>query len=396
MPIAFRTAVLGMSLLASLFAEPATPPLPVEAPPPGYKIAFIGDQGVGLGASLVLKMIKDEGAKLLVHLGDFDYLNDPAAWDNRNDSVLGASFPRIAVIGNHDLYAWKGPNGYGERIRARMAGLGLNVKGEAGAQCSFRYNGIFFVLTAPGLLRSDNADFIRRELAEDHSLWKISAWHMNQAIMQVGGKPDEVGWEVYEESRLGGAIIATAHEHSYSRTHLLSRMSVPVVFSRDSVLGVRKGRTFAFVSGLGGEEVRPQLRSGDWWAKIYTANQGAAPGALFAEFNVDGDPRKSRWYFKSVDGTVVDRFVVRSEADKPSRPGFAFPPAHPRTLELDPDALGVPPGGRLRLDDLTGRSAARIDAVSGPVTLELKRTGLLFMRTGTGELSHSRTLVFLP
>jgi hypothetical protein len=35
-----------------------------------------------------------------------------------------------------------------------------------------------------------------------------------------------------EESRKGGAIIATAHEHAYSRTHLLSDMMNQIVVSR--------------------------------------------------------------------------------------------------------------------------------------------------------------------
>jgi len=39
--------------------------------------------------------------------------------------------------------------------------------------------------------------------------------------MQVGSKPNETGWLAYEECRKGGAIIVTAHEHSYERTKTL-------------------------------------------------------------------------------------------------------------------------------------------------------------------------------
>jgi hypothetical protein len=381
----------GIALLAMLPAARAA-----EPPPPGFKVAFFGDQGLGPGPAAVLGLVRSEGADLLVQLGDFDYTDNPAAWERQTDSVLGAGFPRIAVAGNHDLAAWKGPDGYGERIRSRLARLGAEVKGEAGVQCSFRYRGLFFVLTAPGLMRTDHGAFIRSELAEDHSIWKISAWHMNQAAMQAGGKPNETGWDVYEESRLGGAIVATAHEHSYSRTHLLSRMNVPEIASRDSVLEVRKGRTFAFVSGLGGEEVRPQLRGGEWWASIYTSTQKAAPGALFAVFHVDGDPRKASFYFKSVDGTVIDRFTVRSEADGPFRPGFHLPPNRPRSLELDPAALGLPSGSRMRVDDINGRAAANVDANQGPVSLDLDRSGLLFLRTVGDRSVVLRTFVLLP
>jgi hypothetical protein len=86
--------------------------------------------------------------------------------------------------------------GYAERIRSRLTRMGVEAYGEAGVQCSFRYQGIFFVLTAPGLLGGGHHDFIRRELEADSSAWSISAWHMNQSRKQVGAKPDEVGWDV--------------------------------------------------------------------------------------------------------------------------------------------------------------------------------------------------------
>lgn len=386
----------GLRRAALLFILGAACACAAVPPPPDFKVAFIGDQGLGAGAVATLELIKQEGADLVVHLGDFDYTDSPAAWERQTDSILGPGFPQIAVIGNHDLLAWNGPGGYSEFIRSRLHRMGVSVQGEPGVQCSFRYQGIFFVLTAPGLMRGGHGEFIRRELAADSSLWKISAWHMNQSLMQVGSKPDETGWEVYEESRRGGAIIATAHEHTYSRTHLLGRMSSPEVVSRDSVLRVRKGRTFAFVSGLGGDEIRPQLRGGDWWAKSYTATQGAESGALFATFHVDGDPRKAAFYFKAVNGAVIDSFGVYSESERAIRPGIAFPPALPRTLELNPEALGIVPGSRLRLDDLNGRSAARLENVRAPVSLQLDRTGLLFMRTSVPGKIQVRTFVFLP
>ena len=85
---------------------------------------------------------------------------------------------------------------------------------------------------------------------------------------------------VYEESRIGGAIIATGHEHSYSRTHemaslerqIISSTAEPLVVSSDDPNTLEdEGRTFAFVSGLGGRSIRNQSRSGAWWASIYTA-----------------------------------------------------------------------------------------------------------------------------
>jgi hypothetical protein len=126
---------------------------------------------------------------------------------------------------------------------------------------------------------------------------------------------------VYEIARRGGAIIATAHEHSYSRTHLLADVSQQVVASREQPLALAaddpttlrdEGRSFVFVSGLGGDSVRPQVRGGPWWASIYTADQDARAGALFGVFHHRGDPRLARFYFKDIEGRVPDEFLVTS------------------------------------------------------------------------------------
>jgi len=149
--------------------------------------------------------------------------------------------------------------------------------------------------------------------------------------MQVGGKEDETGWGVYEEARKGGAVIATAHEHSYSRTHLLSSMMNQTVASTSNTLTLTKGNSFAFVSGLGGHSVRAQLLSGAWWAGISAATCLAGDpicqpngtfGALFAVFNVDGQPNKAFFYFKDISGRIVDSFTVISNVELPTVTGL--------------------------------------------------------------------------
>jgi hypothetical protein len=74
-----------------------------------------------------------------------------------------------------------------------------------------------------------------------------------------------------------------------------------------------EGRSFAFVSGLGGQSIRDQEVFGDWFASVYSSTQGASFGALFAVFHVGADPRLARFYFKDVDGNVIDEFLVRSQ-----------------------------------------------------------------------------------
>jgi hypothetical protein len=309
------------TFLACAFATPAF--AQATATTPGLKVAFTGDQRLGSDPEEVLRLVLAEGAEALFVQGDFDYADDPAAWEAMLNDTLGPDFPVIALVGNHDEAAWYGAGGYQDRLAQRMERTGVQWSGELGVQATVDYKGLFVVQTAAGVFDGyDHAAFIRESLANDPSIWSISGWHKLMADMQVGGKGNETGWEVYEESRRGGAIVATAHEHSYSRTHLLSNMenrtvastAQPLVMAGDdpTTTGADEGRSFAFVSGLGGSSIRDQERSGDWWASIYTSTQGASNGALFAVFNVNDDPRLARFYFKDVTGKVIDDFMVRS------------------------------------------------------------------------------------
>jgi hypothetical protein len=292
-----------------------------DLPPVNFTVAFIGDQGLGPNAEAVLNLIKNEGANAVLHQGDFDYVDNPAGWDGQINSILGPDFPYFALVGNHDDTLFYGSGGYQEFLTARMNRLGIPWEGDLGVQSSFYYEGIFIVQTAPGIFGTNHDLYIRDRLAADDSIWRISSWHKNMHLMQVGGKTDDTGWGVYEESRAGGAIIATGHEHSYSRTHLLSNFENQTVASTGNTLVLAsddpntlpdEGRSFAFVSGLGGMSIRIQQVSGDWWASIYTSDQGANYGALFGIFNYQGDPRLAYFYFKDIDGNIPDEFFVQS------------------------------------------------------------------------------------
>lgn len=292
--------------------------------PPNFKLAFIGDQGLGEASEKVLNLIKSEGAQAVVHLGDFDYADNPAAWDDQISRILGANFPYFAVIGNHDRKKWNGKDGYQQRLKHKFQRLGVAWDGELGVQSSFKYEGIFFVLVAPGVMGSGHDSYIRKQLAVDQSTWRITAWHKNMSRMQVGGKEDDTGWDVYEEARKGGAIIATGHEHSYARTHLLSNIATQDVASTANDFTITKGSTFVLVSGLGGKSIRRQQAGGNWWASIYASDcrpadsvckPNATHGALFAVLNVDGRPNKGIFYFKNIDGREIDRFTVISQKE---------------------------------------------------------------------------------
>ena len=322
MKTASITLLLLLMCAQSILAQQSTTP--------ALKIAFIGDQALGPNAVAVLNLIKAEGAQAVLHSGDLDYTDNPAAWEQQINSVLGADFPYFVTIGNHDELAWRGPTGYQQYVINRFHRLGITWNGDLGVESTFRFRGLSFVLTAPGIGSGFDAGtsdaYIRDQLAADNSVWTISSWHKDQRLMQVGGKTDEAGWAVYEEARKGGAIIATAHEHSYSRTYLLSSMINQTVASTSNTLVLSKGNTFAFVSGLGGASIRDQLLTGNWWGSILAATcltgdsvcqTTTNPGALFGVFNVDGQPNKALFYFKDTSGRVTDSFTVISNVETP-------------------------------------------------------------------------------
>ena len=84
------------------------------------------------------------------------------------------------------------------------------------------------------------------------------------------------------------------------------------VVSTSNTLVLEEGKSFAFVSGLGGRGIRDQERDGDWWAAKYTKDQGADHGALFCTFNVGGDAARARCHFRDIQGRVPDRFEINN------------------------------------------------------------------------------------
>ena len=62
-----------------------------------FRVAFIGDQGLGPNSVAVLNLIKDENAQMVLHQGDLDYEDDPDAWDKMISNVLGEDFPYFCI-----------------------------------------------------------------------------------------------------------------------------------------------------------------------------------------------------------------------------------------------------------------------------------------------------------
>jgi hypothetical protein len=301
---------------------------------PNLKVAFIGDQGINDDAEAVLNLIISEGADLVLHQGDlwYDPETDPQMvidWEAQLDSTLGPDFPYFVSAGNHDVISLGVWSQYQSLLQARIDRIPevvcQSVDEGVGVKSACVYEGLFFLLLGPGTLGSGFDAYIDSNLTQSDSIWRICSWHYNMTKMQIGGKLDVAGWGPYRECREGGAIIATGHQHSYERTKTLSNLEFQ---EKDSdwpdpqVLRVGGGSTFVFVSGLGGRGPSHQLRClpttppygcEGVWAMIYSIEQGSTPGALFIEFNVDGDPNKGIGYFKNIDQEIIDSFTVYAE-----------------------------------------------------------------------------------
>jgi len=294
---------------------------------PNLKVAFIGDVGLTSNSKAVLKQIKSQNVDALVISGDFSYDesdNGARKFEDMLNNILGENFPIFLAVGNHDTKNWPV---YQDYFKKRVNRLPQMVcSGDLGINSSCVYKGLKIILSGIGTLGSDHNSYIQQELNNSTDFtWKICSWHKNQATLQVGSKPDEVGWQAYEDCRQNGAIIITSHEHSYERTKTLTNMQFRTVsenYSDPNNLLVAPGNSFVVVTGLGGLTKRKQVRckptmypygcEGEW-AFIYTVDQQADYGALIITYNVNGDPAKAKGEFVTLHGKVVDSFTITSK-----------------------------------------------------------------------------------
>jgi 3',5'-cyclic AMP phosphodiesterase CpdA len=311
----------------------ATQPRRLSPTTPELRIAFLGDQSMGPDAHAVLQLVAREKADAVVHLGDFAYdAASPTRWLAQIDSALGPDFPYFAAVGNHDVANWSGPGGFAELLRARLARVPeARCSGELGVNSLCRFRGLSFVLSGVGTYGREHEAYLESALSQVPSAFRLCLWHKNQHDMQVGGKLDEVGWEAYRICARHGALIITAHEHSYARTRTLEAISDRGrghgATGRPDALTLEPGSTAVIVTGLGGHSARAHTddhNQDSWWASVYAQDYqlqngvevGRAPnihfGALFIDFNVEGDPFRAFGYFKTTDGAIHDRFVVQT------------------------------------------------------------------------------------
>ncbi len=329
------TPAIKLTLSASLLFGTA-------AQAASLKVAFIGDQGVGEHAESVLSLIANEGTNLLLIGGDLGYKENTATtWESHLNTYLGSDFPVLTLVGNHENFEWPL---YQRLIQKRIDRVsGLSCSGNTGVKAKCSYGNVEVVQVAPGInevagISADDgyADFIRSSFSGNSDRWRICSWHKPHRMMQTGSKNGPSQWDTYDACLDAGAMIALAHEHAYSRTHLLSDFSTQKVVHTGSDMALQPGQSFAFVSGLGGREVRSQSRGGDYFASIYTADQGAKAGALFCDF---GDKTAS-CYFKAINGAVPDQFTLTRSGSSTPVTGTVAESSPPPTISDVPSGNG--------------------------------------------------------
>jgi hypothetical protein len=315
---------------------------------PDLIVAFIGDQDnnftdpANAPAKKVLDLIVSEGAQAVVHNGDFDYENDPSGWVGMINTALGSNFPYYAVVGNHEAAA---SAAYLQAIQARANDIPQMrdyCTGTHGLATSCDFKGIRLVQSCVGLDEINAAlcdedlpgpsEYIRQSLDDGNSIWRVCNWHKVQAQMSVSDNVDEVGWQPYNECMDAGAIIITAHSHTYARTFTLTDIDNPTnkgqgVFGTASEMQVGAGKTFVLVAGIGGRglyNVKTNPVPEAWWASYFTNNarlqsgstqqvpHTGRQGALFIKFNVGGDPRRAEGWVKDTSLQTLDSFTIQA------------------------------------------------------------------------------------
>ncbi|KAL7753354.1 hypothetical protein RI367_001129 [Sorochytrium milnesiophthora] len=291
-------------------------------PPPETRIAVLGDEGLTEDAQRVLQLIKDWDAHAIVHLGDYDYANSPHDFMAQLDSMIGHDIPFIAAIGNHDVVKWAGPDGYRERLIEHMkkTGIDKHCSGDYGVNMECNVLGVHIVLSGIGTYGANHSQYIESVFSNSSSAWKMCSWHKNQQMFQTGMKADETGYEVYDTCRRMGAIVATAHEHAYSRSHLMSSFENQTIASTNNQLDIEPGRSFSFVSGLGGQSVRSFYggrQDAPWMAAAAAADNDARGGVLLCTFHARGRPDLAECTFQDIEGRTYDRFSITTAKPSP-------------------------------------------------------------------------------
>jgi predicted phosphodiesterase len=301
------------------------------------KIAFLGDTGVGLGFQQLLRKLKKENVEAIVHAGDFDYIDDPAAFEKVIKENLGDKVPYFASIGNHDVKAWDGEKGYARLFTDKIRAFdNVYCDGEFGINSLCTFNGIDFLLSGAGTKGTDHETFALKHLKKHPSPWKFCSFHKLQRKLQTGKKNDETGYGIYEACRKTGAIVIGGHSHTYSRTKLMDDFTTQnVVDDESSDMLITPGKSFSIVNGVGGRKASttlPELYEQSWFVTSIGKGSGIKAAALVCKLQVKNysiiKGAKGSCKLVDITGKVWDSFKMRSTVDLPDNRVYQFLRSH--------------------------------------------------------------------
>ncbi len=290
----------------------------------GLKVAFMADQSLNSHAYDVISMLKNQGVDAVFHPGDLDYINDPIGWGDFINDTLGESFPYFVSYGNHEAQKWEGQEGYQGVIYNRLKRNNESCIGTVGLAmiCSFR--GLSVALLGPastplngGFTGDDLIQFVEGAFTQFGTRWRFCLFHFNQNDYQLGNKPNDVGFGLFEACRNMGAIIVNGHSHSYSRTYLMSDFENHTIVNTSSNLTINEGEVFLVVSAVAGQS--PRVCNPDrggyqnfpWWGSALCADSDPPlkQGALILTFTslTTADAE-----FREFTNEVRDQFTINT------------------------------------------------------------------------------------
>ncbi|KAL6635953.1 hypothetical protein LY90DRAFT_223908 [Neocallimastix californiae] len=303
-----------------------------------FSMAIIGDSGAEKESKQVMKLATYNA---LLHLGDYDYECDTRKYfDTTLDS--NRSYQFMGILGNHEGRSECGDkfNEYKSLLYKEMTGSkNSNVNCEfssSKAMWSCKYKNMRIIGLSPEVngadKREEQLSFLKKHLANATEDWKICSWHFYDKYYHTGKYPGDSerniisgsGESFYDYCKDNGAIIFSAHDHVYARTHVMSKFKSPEIDSYDkktddSIVQIRKGATLDILNGAGGYEMyieQGKEKNYSHWVKKYAKGSNGENakkyGGLFCNFNYGGNPKKAYCEFLRINSSekVYDSFII--------------------------------------------------------------------------------------
>ncbi|KAL6635951.1 hypothetical protein U3516DRAFT_820343 [Neocallimastix sp. 'constans'] len=310
-----------------------------------FKLAIIGDSGTDKEANMVMELSDFDA---LLHLGDYDYHCNP---DTYFEKVLDAdrSYQFMGIIGNHDAKR-QCPDDAAEKFKENIYKEMMSSKNDK-VKCEFSeskfmwtcvYQNMRIIGLTPGVVGADLRDeqlrFLKKNLSEATEDWKICSWHFYDKYYHTGKYPtdgnvvsgyDSDSESFYDYCKDHGAIIFSAHDHVYARTHVMSKFMTPEidVFDKNSdgkVAQIRNGATLDILNGTGGWEIyieQGEHKDYEHWVKKYALGDHKENakrfGGLFCNFNYGGNNKRAHCEFLRINSSekVFDSFDIYRNED---------------------------------------------------------------------------------